>query len=404
MIAVLSRLFGAERLDQIEDAVQTAMVRALRQWPFQGTPENPTAWLIQVAKNDLLDHLRRDARWRGDEQEIETAIDRWSTAGDQDSAKFSREVHDDQLRLIFLCCHPLLTEESQVVLALKTIGGFSVSEIASAFLAQTGSISRSLSRAKQRLREREARFETPAPDELPQRLEAVMRVLYLMFNEGYSASDGESLIKLDLCNEAIRLSDLLANHPATAVPKMHALNALLLFQGARLPARIDSRGELLLLAEQDRTVWNHGLLKRGLYAFKQSASGSELSDYHLEAEIAACHSLAESFEATDWLRVLKCYEELLERRPSPIVDLNRIIALSKVHGARAGLAELEKLKNNRLLQNYYPFYTALAELQRENGESEQALISYRQALKLTSSQPVRQFLCKRLGLVENDSR
>jgi RNA polymerase sigma factor (sigma-70 family) len=210
MIAVLSRLFGAERLDQIEDAVQTAMVRALRQWPFQGTPDNPTAWLIQVAKNDLLDRLRRDARWRGEETEIDAAIDRLSTKGDEAAARFSREVHDDQLRLLFLSCHPLLMEEAQVALALKTIGGFSVPEIARAFLTRESAVARSLTRAKQRLREHQAQFETPPPDKLPQRLNAVLKVLYLMFNEGYSASDGQSLVRLDLCYEAIRLADLLA--------------------------------------------------------------------------------------------------------------------------------------------------------------------------------------------------
>jgi RNA polymerase sigma factor (sigma-70 family) len=396
MIAVLSRLFGAERLDQIEDAVQTAMVRALRQWPFQGTPDNPTAWLIQVAKNDLLDRLRRDARWRGEENEIDAAIDRLSTKGDEAAARFSREVHDDQLRLLFLSCHPLLMEEAQVALALKTIGGFSVPEIARAFLTRESTVARSLTRAKQRLREHHARFETPPPDKLPQRLDAVLKVLYLMFNEGYSASDGESLVRLDLCQEAIRLAELLADHPVTGVPRVHALVALFLFQGARLPARTDARGELLLLADQDRSKWNQAFLKRGLTALKRSASGAELSDYHLEAEIAACHSLAPSFEATDWARVLKCYEDLLARKASPIIELNRTIAYSRVYGAQAGLAELEKLRGNRLLQNYYPFYAALAELLRELGEWARAIEAYEQAMTLTSSQPARQFLRRRI--------
>ncbi|MGH9833139.1 MAG: RNA polymerase sigma factor, partial [Blastocatellia bacterium] len=299
-------------------------------------------------------------------------------------------------RMIFTCCHPLIPPDGQIALTLKTVGGFSVSEIARAFLAQEPAISKTLVRAKQRLREFDIKLEMPQPDKLPARLESVLKVLYLMFNEGYSALEGEELVRTDLCHEAIRLCELLAEHPVTGEPKVHALAALLMFQGVRLSARCDAAGELLLLAEQDRSLWNQAMLRRGLHHFRKSASGDELSDYHLEAEIASCHAVADSFEATDWPRVLDCYEELLNRKPSPIVALNRIVALAKVQGVEAGLVELDKIAEDRTLRSYYPFFAARGELLREAGRTNDAIEAYQKALSLTSSEPIRRFLMKRI--------
>jgi RNA polymerase sigma factor (sigma-70 family) len=390
MIATLTRIFGITRLDQVEDAVQDAMARALRLWPYQGPPDNPTAWLIQVAKNRMLDQLRRDSRLTERTDEVEIPID-----GEADAA-FACEIRDDQLRMIFTCCHPLIPEDGQIALTLKTVGGFSVSEIARAFLAKEPSVTKTITRAKQRLRDFDIKLEMPAPDKLPARLESALKIIYLMFNEGYSALEGEELVRTDLCHEAIRLCELLAEHPVTGAPKVHALGALLLFQGARLAARCDAAGELLLLSEQDRSLWDRAMIGRGLRHLRKSASGDEISDYHLEAEIAACHALAQSFEDTDWPRVLECYEELLSRKPSPVVALNRIVALAKVDGVEAGLAELNKLSEDRTLRNYCPFYATQGELLREAGKKSEAIDSYEKALGLTSSEPVRRFLLKRI--------
>jgi RNA polymerase sigma-70 factor (ECF subfamily) len=392
MVATLTRIFGIERLDLVEDAVQDALVQALRLWPYRGVPDNPSAWLIEVAKNRMLDSLRRDRRMQEIPDEIEFPIEEFSG---ETCARFASEIRDDQLRMIFTCCHPLIPPDSQIALTLKTVGGFSVSEIARAFLAQEPAIAKTLVRAKQRLREFGIKLEMPQPDKLPARLESVLKVLYLMFNEGYSALEGEELVRTDLCHEAIRLGELLAEHPVTGEPKAHALVALLLFQGVRLNARCDAAGELLLLAEQDRSLWNQAMLRRGLHHLRKSASGDELSDYHLEAEIASCHAVAESFEATDWPRVLDCYEELLNRKPSPVVALNRIVALAKVRGVEAGLNELEQLAEDRRLRNYYPFYATRGELLREAGRTNEAIEAYQKALGLTSSEPVRRFLMKR---------
>jgi RNA polymerase sigma-70 factor, ECF subfamily len=391
MIATLTRIFGIERLDQVEDAVQDAMIRALKLWPYQGAPGNPSAWLIQVAKNRMLDKLRRDSRLIETTGETEIPI-----AGESDVV-FASEIHDDQLRMIFTCCHPLVPEDGRIALTLKIVGGFSVSEIARAFLAREPSVMKTIMRAKQRLREFDIKLEMPAPDKLPSRLESALKVVYLIFNEGYSALEGEELVRTDLCHEAIRLCELLAGHPVTGAPKVHALAALLLFQGARLAARCDAAGELLLLSEQDRSLWDRAMIKRGLYRLRRSASGDEISDYHLEAEIASRHTLAESFETTDWPRVLECYEELLNRKPSPVVALNRIVALAKVQGAEAGLIELNKLAEDRTLRNYYPFHAARGELLKEAGRESEAIDAYQKALDLTSSEPIRRFLMKRIS-------
>jgi RNA polymerase sigma-70 factor (ECF subfamily) len=392
MIATLTRIFGIKKLDQVEDAVQDAMARALRLWPYQGAPDNPTAWLIQVAKNRVLDQLRRDSRLTETTDEVEIPI------GGEADATFAGEIRDDQLRMIFTCCHPLIPEDGQIALTLKTVGGFSVSEIARAFLAREPSVTKTITRAKQRLREFDIKLEMPAPDKLPARLESALKIIYLMFNEGYSALEGEELVRTDLCHEAIRLCELLAGHPVTNAPKVHALGALLLFQGARLTARCDAAGELLLLSEQDRSLWDRAMIKRGLYRLRRSASGAEISDYHLEAEIASCHTLAESFETTDWPRVLDCYEELLNRKPSPVVALNRIVALAKVQGAEAGLIELNKLAEDRTLRNYYPFHAARGELLKEAGRKSEAIDAYQKALGMTSSEPIRRFLIKRISI------
>jgi RNA polymerase sigma-70 factor (ECF subfamily) len=370
----------------------------LRLWPHQGEPDNPSAWLIQVAKNLTLDGLRRDSRLRSAPDGIEDSIESLLHFPAEADAAFANEIRDDQLRMIFTCCHPMIPEDGQIALTLKTVGGFSVSEIARAFLSQEPAVAKTLTRAKQRLREFNIKLEMPQPDKLRARLESVLSVIYLMFNEGHSALEGEELVRTDLCHEAIRLCELLAEHPVTGAPKVHALGALLLFQGARLTARCDPAGELLLLSEQDRSLWDRAMIKRGLYRLRKSASGAEISDYHLEAEIASCHALAASYEATDWPRVLDCYEELLNRKPSPVVALNRIVALSRVDGVEAGLIELNKLADDRTLRNYYPFYATQGELLREAGRKSEAIDAYQKALSLTSSEPIRRFLMKRVSI------
>ncbi|MCZ6727785.1 MAG: sigma-70 family RNA polymerase sigma factor [Acidobacteria bacterium] len=397
MVASLTRIFGLQHIDLVEDAVQDALVRALRLWPYEGTPRNPTAWLIQVAKNRLLDRLRRQSLWHQKQPEAERSMSALREAAADSGPAFALEVRDDQLRMIFTCCHPAIPRESQIALTAKTVGGFSTAEIARAFLCREATIAQRLVRAKRKLKQRAVKLEMPQPEELAKRLDPVLEVRYLRFNEGYSALEGEDLVRTDLCHEAIRLVELLAAHPAAAAPRVHALAALFFFQAARLPARADAAGDLLLLDEQDRSVWDREMLRRGLRHLESSASGSQLSSYHLQAEIAACHALATSLESTDWSKILSCYDDLLALDPSPVVALNRTVALAKVEGPEAGLRALDELAEDRSLRRYHPLYATRGELLGQLGRTRESVACYRQALALTSSEPVRRFLEKKLN-------
>jgi RNA polymerase sigma-70 factor (ECF subfamily) len=400
MVAVLSRIFGLERLDLIEDAVQDALITALKTWPFAGFPDHPQAWLIQVSKNKMLDRFRRARRWASLDDGDETIERALQNVTAEPIVFFSNEVAEDQLRMIFACCHPAIPPDAQVALTLKTVGGFGVSEIASAFLAKEDAIARMLSRAKQKLREGAIKLEMPTPAEVPGRLDAVSKILYLMFNEGYTASQGNELLRQDLCIEAIRLTELLADHPLTGLPKTQALAALFLFQAARLSSRLDETGDLLLLSEQDRALWDKRLIERGMYRLRLAATGDELSNYHLEAEIAGCHTLAADFDSTDWKRILDCYELLQSRQFSPIVELNRIIVLAQIEGPRRALDELDRLRADPKLNSYHLFYAAQARFLSEAGEIPEAKAAYLKASALTRNESVQRFLQKQIGSLD----
>lgn len=400
MVAVLSRIFGLEKLDLIEDAIQDAMIKALKIWTIQGIPNNPRAWLIEVAKNQIFDRLRRSQKFEVSGEDFVNASKYLQILDFSDGIHFANEVSEDILQMMFACCHPLVSPDSQVALTLKTVSGFSVGEIASAFLSREETIAKMLTRAKQKLKQNKIRLEMPAPDKVFLRIEPVLKVLYLMFNEGYNALQGEKLIRNDLCFEAIRLGKMLSNHPLTNLPKTHALLALFFFQGARLKTRFDANGDILLLSEQNRAEWDKRMIIEGLQHFRLSANGEELSDYHLEAEIASVHAIAKDFAATDWQRILRCYEMLSERNSSPVVMLNKTITLAKITNAETGLAELEQLKTEKSLSNYLPFYITLAELQTETGNKKDAAETYQKALNLANNEAVRRFLHKKFDCLE----
>jgi RNA polymerase sigma-70 factor (ECF subfamily) len=391
MVAALTRAFGPENLDLAEDVVQEALIQALRTWPFRGVPENPAGWLIQVAKNRALDLLRRNTSLAGKEEQIRGWIEARSTA----EADPEQEL-DDQLRMIFICCQPAVPKEARVALTLKTVGGFGVPEIARAFLAKEATIAQRLVRAKHKIREIRPAFEVPPPAKLPEALDAVLEVLYALFNEGHTAGRGEELVRRDVCLEAIRLARLVAEHPALDTPKAHALAALLLLQGARLDARVDADGNLLLLKDQDRTRWDRGMLAAGFAHLERAGQGTELTVYHLEAGIAACHALAATWEETDWPHILRLYDALLERKPSPVVALNRAVALAMVEGPQAGLAALEPLREDAALAGYLPLHATRGELLARVGDPEEAAVAFREALALEAAEPVRRSLDRRL--------
>lgn len=401
MVSVLTRIFGFEKLDLIEDAVQDALVTALRKWPYTGMPDNPTAWLIQVSKNRVLDHLRANKKFQTTEEDLETVSN--AIAADAEEVYFSNEVSEDQLRMIFACCHPVISPDSQVALTLKTVCGFNIPEIARAFLSTDYSIAKLISRAKQRLRLHGVRLGMPLPGELKERLESVLKVLYLMFNEGYTASAGDELIRKDLCFEAIRFGESLAKHPVTTSPEVHALATLFLAQAARFSTRCDNTGELLLLSEQDRSLWDRQMMDRALQHFRLSASGEMLSDYHLEAEIAVSHTFAKDYASTDWRNILECYDALQKRRFSPVVELNRIVVLAEIEGAESGLVELENFRQNYDLNGSYLLDLTEAHFLSETGAHKQAVESYTKALNLTENRSIRRFLEKKINELKTSS-
>ena len=395
MIATLTRIFGIEHLSLAEDVVQEALSRALETWPYRGVPEKPSAWIMRASRNLALDVIRRQKSFRAKEAEIAQLMERDGSAGE--TATFSEhEIADDRLRMMFVCCHPVIPSEAQVALALKTLCGFSVAEISHAFLTTEAAIAKRLTRAKQKIQEAHVPFEIPAGDELARRLDSVLQSLYLLFNEGYKASSGEKLVRGELCEEAIRLTELLAQHPAGNHPKTHALLALMLFNAARLAAREDDRGNLLRLEEQDRTRWDQAMIARGMSHLRESAAGGVVSEYHLQAGIAACHATAKDYQSTDWARILSLYDRLMEFDDSPVVALNRAVAVANVHGAKTGLEAVRAIRDGKKLDSYYLLYAVIGELEMRLNNREAAVQEFRKAFELAETKSERAFLLKRL--------
>ncbi len=398
LVATLTRHFGVAHLHLAEDVVQDALVRAMQIWPYTGVPEHPSAWLLQTAKNRALDHLRRARLWRDRQATLVPLVeDGLHGALAVPPPRFEDEIRDSQLCMMFVCCHPGLAPEAQVALTLKTLGGFGEPEIAAAFLCTEAAIAKRLVRARQYLREHRVGFELPAAAQLAPRVAVVRQVLYLLFNEGYKASQGDALLRADLCADAIRLAGLLAAHPAGRQPATLALLALMHFNTARLPARVDDTGSLLLLAEQDRTRWDRREIEHGLDCLAPSAEGAEVSRYHLEAGIAACHCLAPSYAATDWRRILELYDQLVALDRSPVAALNRAVAVARVHGPRAGLRALDETAGTAALEQYHLRHAVAGQLWLDAGEPVRAAGCFRQALELAALPAEREFLARRLA-------
>jgi RNA polymerase sigma factor (sigma-70 family) len=395
MTATLVRILGPGHIDLVEDVVQEALLTALGRWPRDGIPANPTAWLVQVAKHRALDVLRRERLADDREAAVRQEIARWS---DRDDAAITDDpvLLDDQLRMIFTCCHPAIPAEIRVTLTLKLASGFGASEIARAFLADETAIHQRLVRAKRRIREARLAFEMPEGTELPERLDSVLDVLYAMFTEGHTAHAGDALLRRDICEEAMRLGALLLRHPVLARPDVHALMALFHLHAARFDTRVDADGELLLLAEQDRSRWDREHIAAGVKHLAWSASGEEITLYHLQAELAACHTLAPSWEQTNWRRIVELYDALLARIQSPVVALNRAVALAETAGAVEALRALEALEGQSVLRRYPPYEAALGEMLRRLGRHEEARARFAAAAERAIAEPVRRFLRKRM--------
>ena len=355
MVSYLTRVFGLGRLELAEDVVQDALCRALETWSLHGLPDNPSAWLMRVARNRAIDLVRRDEQFRYFTPELAHLLRLREESAEMPA--FEREIQDDQLRMMFSCCHPELSIDAQVTLILKTLCGFSVSEIANALLTSEDAIEKRLGRARKLFRLSGVFVEVANASEISQRVEAVYQAIYLLFNEGYHGSQSEQTVREDLCFEAIRLAHLLSEHPEGERPRTHALLALLCFHAARLHGRVSEDGALVQLEMQDRSKWDQSLIGKGFYFLERASSGDELSEYHLEAGIASLHCAARSYLETDWSRILELYNSLYRLKPSPIVALNRAVAVGKALGPEHGLAELDKISDSTELKGY-PFYPA----------------------------------------------
>jgi RNA polymerase sigma-70 factor, ECF subfamily len=396
--AWLVRLLGPHRLDLIEDAVQDAFGAALAQWPYEGTPQRPAAWLAVAARNKALDRLRRDMRLDRIDPEDEAAAWRLGFSNPEDAGRV-----DDALALMFVACHPALSAEEQTMLTLQTVCGFNPRQIARAYLSSPEAVTQRLVRAKRRIRDLQLAFTIPEGGELAERLPGLLNSIYLLFTGGYMAVEGERLMRQELCAEALRLATLLTEHPATATGETRALAALICFHHARAAARTGEAGDLVLLTEQDRSRWDATLLARGFEHLRGAMGAERLTPLHLEAGIAALHASASSFEETDWAGLCHYYDALIELKPTPVVRLNAAIARAYAKGPEAGLAQLDALAGHTRLARYAPYHAARGDLLLKIGRGVEARDALTQALGCPVNGAERDYLLRRMKDCESRS-
>jgi RNA polymerase sigma-70 factor (ECF subfamily) len=386
LVAALARRLGAGRIATAEDAVQHALLQALSLWPFKGVPARPEAWLAVVARNRALDLLRNESRGLALVEDLIPL----SPPTVEGEGRFDRELNDDELALLFAVCHPALSPEMRVTFALKTVCGLTVPQIATGMLSEPTAIAQRLVRARRQLEAACVAIEPPPPEALPERAETVRTALYLMFNEGYSASSGEALVQPEFCVEAVRLARALAQHPMTMGPASDALAALLALTAARLPTRVGPDGVAQLLEDQPRDQWDRGLIALGLAHLAQSARGAELTLWHLRAEIASLHATAPSAAETDWPRIASIYDHLIDLDPSPVVGLARAVAIGRAEGAAAGLAALPTIEGSPYSE------AARGVFLSELGRVGEARGHFEKASALARTEPERRLMERRL--------
>jgi len=393
VLATLVRLLGD--LDLAEEAMHEAFAVALEFWSQTGIPDKPRPWLISTARFKAIDAIRRRARFDGAQRDLVAHMEsRVNDARGGNEETGDEEIEDDRLRLIFTCCHPALPPEGQVALTLREICGLTTEEIARAFLVTPATLAQRIVRAKAKIREASIPYEVPSPQELPGRLGAVLQVVYLVFNEGYSAAAGAEVTRADLTSEAIRLGRLLTE--LQPEPEVIGLLALMLLQESRRAARTSPAGELILLENQDRTLWNRELIAEGVALVEKALKSRRFGPYTLQAAIAAVHAEAKSTAATDWPQIVALYNQLVRIQPSPVVHLNRAVAIAMCDGPEAGLAHIEAVLEHGGLANYYLAHSAHADMYRRLGRTAEARASYEKALALTQQEPERQFLEDRI--------
>ena len=380
MAAVLTRMVGLRELQLAEDLVQDTLLQALHVWKIKGIPENPTAWLYTVAKRKAIDVIRQRNTHAHIEAELAKAFRSEWTLAPTINRLFDDEIEDSQLRMMFACCHPSIPYESQIALVLKTLCGLSISEIAHSFLTQDETITKRLYRAREKIRAEGIELEQISVATIANRQNTVLHALYLLFSEGYNSTHPDKLIRHDLCEEAMRLCLLLTKNKLTNSPDVNALLALMCLQASRAEARLDEKGNIVLLQDQNRTLWNKALIEKGYEFLDKSGEGQNYSEYHLEAAIAATHAQAKTFEQTNWSHIVELYQILLTLKPDPIVELNLAIALSKAQSVKVGLQKLQSIKG---LEQNSIYHAALGDFHAQLQQPEKAMLCYQKALPLT---------------------
>ena len=402
--ASLTRLFGTHNLSLVEDVVQDAFLRALEVWKLRGVPPNPSAWLMTTARNRALDVIRRERTARTFAPELTRLLEtEWTAAAVVDEAFTSDVVLGEQLRMMFSCCDPALAEPAQIALMLNILCGFGAGEIAAAFLESRAAVEKRIARGKKVLAASLTLFDLSDAD-FAARLDAIHRALYLLFNEGYHGVSAQGAVRAELCDEAMRLAALLREHPTTRTPATLALSALMALHAARVSSRLDDAGELLSLGNQDRTCWNPDLIAHGRALLEESASGAEVSSYHLEAAIAAVHAAARSPAATDWNTIVRLYDQLMRVAPSAVVALNRAIAIGERDGADRGIQEIERIEDRERLSGYPFLPAALGELERRRGNAAAAMEHFERAVTLARSDAERRYLRRHAEAVRAETR
>jgi RNA polymerase sigma factor (sigma-70 family) len=397
MVAALTRVLGVHNLALAEDAVQEAFCRAMEVWPYRGVPANPQAWLMSAARNCAIDALRRERTAEKFAPELEHHLQSgWALTPAVEELLAPDAFKDDLLRMMFSCCQPELAAESQTALILYLLCGFGVEEVAAALVTGRAAAEKRITRGKKALAGSSKLFDLTAPAEFAARLPTVQRALYLLFSEGYHGASKVSVVRTELCREAMRLAAVLLQHPLGATPASYALAALMCLNAARLPGRVDAAGELHTLSDQDRSLWDQDLVAEGLQLLAASAMGCELSEYHIEAAIAAIHSTTILNDETDWASIASLYDALMSLQPNPIVALNRAIAIAQAEGPTRGIAEVEAIAEHRRLEAYPFYYAALGELELRRGQRAQARDHFEKAASLARNPTERKFLEGRL--------
>ncbi len=400
LVSVLTKTFGASNMELAEDVVQEAMIKALEKWSYSGVPDNAVGWIYKVAKNKTVNIINREKYKRTHSEEtLHQLKNEWMTNLEPGYIFTDEEIADDQLRMIFTCCHPSISVDSQIALTLKTLCGFSIPEIAQAFLTSEENINKRLVRARKTIRQNDIAFDVPVGNELQSRLNSVLETIYLLFNEGYHASHGDEIIRFELCEEAIRLTEMIIRHKNfDQSSNTYALLSLMSLNAARFKARMDNMGQSINLANQNRRLWDKNLIKQGIYYLEFATSKNEVSIYHILATISAAHCTAPSYDTTDWKGILDLYDMLIRLDSSPLILLNRAIVLSKTESAHAALNAIDQIKDQSSFSTYLPFYITKAELHFLDNDRETAVNLLKKALNHTSKSKIKQLINSKINV------